>query len=161
MNEQILIENVNGKWYTINSDNTLTEEVYLGLKKWITNGRNIFYLQDSILYSYLDTSIIPIASESNISSDKEIVEVACYPNPFNPTTLINTRLQNSEHLNVTVLNAKGENIAVIADNIYPKGNHCFYWDARTNGGKTIAAGNYLIKICTRNRVYSKKIVLAK
>ena len=115
-------------------------------------------MQDSLLYSYRDSSFVSATSINNISS---IDEPSCYPNPFNPSTNIRVKLLRDEWLNVTVFNAKGEKVSVITDKAYSKGSHNIQWNARTLCGQTVATGSYLVQISTSRYTYYKKIDLLK
>ena len=63
-----------------------------------------------------------------------------YPNPFNPTTLINLSVNQVEHINATIYNIHGQVIDVVCNEKVQAGKHQFEWNA-----KNYSSGLYLLK----------------
>ena len=69
-----------------------------------------------------------------------------YPNPFNPTTTIEFSIQNDSNVELTIHNIKGQNIKIIANNEFNKGNHSIIWNGDDENGETVGSGVYLYKL---------------
>ncbi len=76
-----------------------------------------------------------------------------YPNPFNPSTMINFSINQGENGSLTILNAKGQ---VMETQNYEAGEHQFNWDA-TN----YSSGIYFYKLETQNYTNIKKMIMVK
>jgi hypothetical protein len=52
-----------------------------------------------------------------------------YPNPFNPSTMIQFHVKEQCRVTLKVYDARGKEVAVLADKRYPAGNHAVRFDA--------------------------------
>jgi len=84
-----------------------------------------------------------------------------YPNPFNPETRIRFTLPADDHAVVQVFNLLGQRIRTLADREFVAGMHQLQWDARDEGGETVAAGVYIFRITTSRFSAARRMVLAK
>jgi len=79
-----------------------------------------------------------------------------YPNPFNPTTTINFTLPEQAKVKVTIYDAIGNEVEVIANDVRNAGNHTVKWNA-----SSYASGVYFYKLEANNFVQVRKMVLMK
>ena len=79
-----------------------------------------------------------------------------YPNPFNPTTTIAFSLPVAEKITLTIYNAPGQKVAVLADENYSAGNFTLKWDAGA-----FASGIYIFTLQTTSQFLTRKMVLLK
>ena len=79
-----------------------------------------------------------------------------YPNPFNPTTTIGYVLQEKSNAKLTLLNALGEEIAVLVNEEQDKGYHKVEID-----GSKLSSGVYFYKLVAGNFINTKKMILMK
>jgi len=79
-----------------------------------------------------------------------------YPNPFNPITTIGYVLQEKSNAKLTLLNAIGEEIAVLVNEEQDKGYHKVELNA-----ENLPSGVYLYKLQAGSFVATKKFVLIK
>jgi predicted outer membrane repeat protein len=98
-------------------------------------------------------------SEDNITELDRIISI--YPNPFNPETRITFNLPESEHVNISVYNLKGQLVKILTDEILPSGNNTLIWDGRNATGRKVSSGIYLLRVKSNNDIVSKKIMLIK
>ncbi|HJY63834.1 MAG TPA: S8 family serine peptidase [Ignavibacteria bacterium] len=69
-----------------------------------------------------------------------------FPNPFNPTTIINYSLAKKSHVVVRVYDAIGRELAVLLNNTRDPGNYQIEFDANFYKGLTLSSGVYFYKL---------------
>jgi len=79
-----------------------------------------------------------------------------YPNPFNPTTTIQYTTPVDGYVKLTIYNVLGEQIAQLANEVQPAGEHLITFDARN-----LASGMYFYRLEGNDFVKSKKMILMK
>lgn len=104
----------------------------------------------------LATTESSAVSESLESGNDAFVQLAAFPNPFNTETTIHFSLANAVHVNVTLFNADGQEVAVLQDDFLDAGSHDLSW----NGG-TAASGLYFCVFRTGRECRVKKLTLLK
>jgi hypothetical protein len=85
-----------------------------------------------------------------------------YPNPFNPSTVIQFSLPEAAEVSVTVYNSLGQSVKELVTNTsMPAGNHQIEWDGTNYSGKTVSSGIYLYRIEAGQHEVTKKMVLTR
>jgi len=84
-----------------------------------------------------------------------------YPNPFNPTTLINYSLPNQSNVTITVYDMLGRKVHDLISYKQIAGNHTIEWNGRDNLDNLVSAGIYFYQIQAGDFVQTKKMVLLK
>jgi len=79
-----------------------------------------------------------------------------FPNPFNPTTTIAFRLDQSTRVRLSVHDVLGREIAVLVDDVQPAGSFQANFDA-----SNLASGMYIYRLQTAAGVVSKTMTLLK
>jgi len=79
-----------------------------------------------------------------------------YPNPFNPTTEINFSLNQTQNINLSVFNLKGELVQSLFGGKKEKGNHTIIFDA-----SRLNSGVYFYKLSTDNKSLTKRMLFLK
>ncbi len=79
-----------------------------------------------------------------------------YPNPFNPVTTIGYMLQEKSNTKLTLLNALGEEVAILANEEQDKGYHKVEFS-----GSKLTSGVYLYRLQAGNFVETKKMILMR
>jgi photosystem II stability/assembly factor-like uncharacterized protein len=79
-----------------------------------------------------------------------------YPNPFNPTTTIGFGIQNKSNVKITILNAIGEEVAVVLNEEREPGFHQVEFNAAN-----LPSGVYFCRIQASSFVETKKMILLK
>jgi predicted deacetylase len=78
------------------------------------------------------------------------------PNPFNPTTDIRWTMDVGRETTVAVFDLMGRKLTVLADGVYPAGEHSVRFDA-----STLPSGVYLYRLESNGTVLTRKMVLLK
>ncbi len=86
------------------------------------------------------------------------------PNPFNPQTRIRFRVpaeRAGARARLTVLNARGQQVAVLLDGAVGSGEQSVVWDGRNDQGRPVASGIYLYRLEVAGEVFTRKMVLLR
>ena len=96
----------------------------------------------------LDTGCVAVS----VSDDGQLPKLFSLdqnvPNPFNPSTTINYRLERAGTVRLEVININGRLIRTLVDDTQKAGDHKITWDGRNNEGQTVAVGpGNIVKNC--------------
>lgn len=92
--------------------------------------------------------VSPVPVEFNLSQN--------FPNPFNPSTVIQFGLPTAGYARLEVFNLLGESIAVLFDGETNAGNHSVKFDASALG-----SGVYFYRLSSAGEVLTRKLTLLK
>lgn len=92
--------------------------------------------------------------EENTSVQPELL--SCYPNPFNPSTILSFYQQSSGMANLTVYNARGQKVAVPVNQHLPSGVHKVAFNA-----VNLPGGIYFARLQSNGQQEVRKIMLVK
>ncbi len=81
-----------------------------------------------------------------------------YPNPFNPSTVVEYSIASDGHVNLSIYNVGGQLVRTLVDKDQKANRHSVQWDGRDNAGEAVASGIYFCRLVT-NR-YSRTIKMA-
>lgn len=84
-----------------------------------------------------------------------------YPNPFNPTTLINFSVAEHGHVSIEVYNIKGEKVSTLRNNEMDAGNYSVTWNGIDDNGRSVSSGVYFYKMKAGKYGETKKMILMK
>ena len=95
-------------------------------------------------------------NNTNTDPDESYFNTKNYPNPFNPNTTINYTLKSATHVNITVYDRLGREVAVLVDESQSEGEYNIQFN-----GSNLPSGIYFYRIKTPEKIEVKKMVLAK
>jgi flagellar hook assembly protein FlgD len=101
--------------------------------------------------SDLDKNLIP----------EKIALLGNHPNPFNHETIIKFSLPQQNDIKLMIFDISGQLIRNLSESTYNAGIHSVQWDGRDNAGKVVASGIYIVRMNSRNRQFSHRILLSK
>ena len=138
---------VNGKGTTTErQDYSYSDEIF-------TNGKYSYRLkQIDYLGSYEYSDVVEI----DFRTFNSYLLEQNYPNPFNPTTTIGFGIQNKSNVKITILNAIGEEVAVLLIEEKEAGFHQVEFDA-----VALPSGVYFYQLKAGNFISTKKMILLK
>ena len=84
-----------------------------------------------------------------------------FPNPFNPTTQIRFGLPSSSHVQLQILNTRGQLVRSILEESRPPGWYTVTWDGKNDGGREVASGIYLYVLEVEGKRLLKKLLLIR
>ncbi|MBT8379658.1 MAG: exo-alpha-sialidase [Ignavibacteria bacterium] len=79
-----------------------------------------------------------------------------FPNPFNPSTIINYQIGNDGFVNLNIYNSIGEEVAQLVNELQKGGSYQVIFDA-----KELPNGIYIYRLSSGNYVETKKMILLK
>jgi hypothetical protein len=79
-----------------------------------------------------------------------------FPNPFNPTTIINFELPITNHVDLSIYNLVGQKVATLVNEQKKAGSHQVEWDA-----DGFASGVYYYKISAGEHQAVRKMILLR
>ncbi|MFH1612199.1 MAG: T9SS type A sorting domain-containing protein [bacterium] len=104
-------------------------------------------------------------NQQNVSIDKTTnnskINIANYPNPFNPECYIPIEISNnkSQNIKIKIYNILGQ---VVREVISSNANNSVYWDGRDNLGKEVSSGMYFYETIVDNKTQNcKKMLMLK
>ena len=131
------------------------------------NGTNIVYnLNGELDTKIFEFDILPqdllvvSSSGSNVELSNHKVNSfelnSVYPNPFNPRTNINFKLNDYENINLSIYDIKGRLVEVLLKDYAEPGTYEITWDANN-----FPSGMYFLKISSDNFTHTQKLNLIK
>jgi len=84
-----------------------------------------------------------------------------FPNPFNPTTLINYGLPKATNVRLTVFNTLGQKVATLVHQHELAGFKQVIWNGTDDNGRAVAGGVYIYRMEAGDFVQTKKLLLLK
>jgi len=124
----------------------------------VIQGTEYWYILENVDYSgetYLYGSVSLIIPEEGTTPELPQITVLTrnYPNPFNPSTIINFSVKENETAQLSIFNAKGQKIESIS---FEAGIYNYLWNA-----SSYATGTYLYKLESESFSVTKKMILLK
>lgn len=92
---------------------------------------------------------------------KEFILEGNYPNPFNPSTVIEFQLPKTEKVELSIYNILGQKVRQLVNSELTAGINMITWDGRNDAKIQLSSGIYFYSIKVGNNVFSGKIVMIK
>lgn len=83
------------------------------------------------------------------------------PNPFNPSTKIEWRLDARCPVRLEVFNTEGRSVALLVNGFRDAGDHEIIWNGAGPSGEPVASGVYMYRLTAGKRSMTKKMVLLR
>jgi len=132
---------------------TTNQSEYTYVDKNISDGNYSYRLKQidyNGMYEYSDIIEVDVRSLDNYSLEQN------YPNPFNPSTKIAYVLKEKANVKILVMNALGEEVAVLVNQTQEQGYHQLDFNA-----SNLPSGIYFYSLQTDNFSETKKMLLMK
>lgn len=103
---------------------------------------------------------------SNIEQDRaptpnELVLFQNFPNPFNPTTMIQYVLPRTSLVIVSIIDILGKEVRILVHEKQIAGEQRIAWDGRDQYGRLVSSGVYFYRIKAGEYVQSRKMLMLK
>ncbi|MEM9664773.1 MAG: alpha-amylase family glycosyl hydrolase [Bacteroidota bacterium] len=103
-----------------------------------------------------EPGLITVSNEPAVETPTAFVLDQNYPNPFNPTTQIGYTLAEAGPVRLTVYDALGRQVAVLAEGVQSAGTHRVTFDARA-----LPSGVYLYRLTTGTATLHRRMTLLR
>ena len=100
-------------------------------------------------------------NEEELSPSVGNLQLANYPNPFNPSTTISYSVPSNGDVSLNIYNAKGQWINTLVSEHKNKGNYQVVWQGKDSNGNSVASGLYLTRLVSGGKSLSNKMLLLK
>ncbi|MCF7913500.1 MAG: T9SS type A sorting domain-containing protein [Candidatus Cloacimonetes bacterium] len=135
----------------------LSFDLYYGrnMKTERIKPRNIIYDKEN---RYIRVSLdeepdnLPIPVELSLTN---------YPNPFNPSTMIEYAIKEACQVELSVYNIKGQLVRTLVNELRDPGYYQIIWDGKDNQGSTCASGIYFSQMKAGKEVIRDRMMLIK
>lgn len=97
-----------------------------------------------------------VTSIENENIPENIFLYQNYPNPFNPVTEIKFSIEQTQNVNLSIFNSKGELVQTLFEGEKEKGNHSIKFDA-----SRLNSGVYFYKLSSNNINFTRKMLFLK
>lgn len=122
----------------------------------------------STAYDIISVSVGPILPQKGVSvqnSSEDLPSdfnlIGNYPNPFNPSTIIEFSIPSSQFINLSVYSVSGKLIKTLVNGVINSGINKIHWNGTDINGKSVSSGIYIYRLHSSNKIMSKKMMLLK
>lgn len=112
---------------------------------------------ESLVVLPFDCAVAPVPFTP--TGDAHLTSV--FPNPFNPQTTVNLRVDRPQRATVTVYDVAGRRVRLLAERHFDEGDHLLPWNGRDDASRAVASGMYLIRLQGEAGADRKKAVLIR
>ncbi len=132
---------------------------------WATDGSGYYTLSEEALGMDADLYFYPRLNETGILEPTETPERFVlnknYPNPFNPSTTISYRLNESGQTTLRIYSITGKPVRTLVSSIQVSGEYHVCWDGCDNSGEPVASGVYVYRLKSGNTSQTRQMLLLK
>ena len=162
------IADENGHWIVsdITGSVIIDSYLYVGDFPKPELGTHYTSITGIVHYTYGEYKLMPRNSNdfnAPFAAVKEIPEnfemMINYPNPFNPTTIIEFSIKESNFVQLDVIDIHGRNVATLISGI-PLSKKLI-WNGKNDLGQMVPAGIYFARLKTSSTVMTQKMILLK
>jgi len=120
------------------------------------------YVADSFCMIVLEHPILLDVDEQELIMPHRYELKQNFPNPFNPSTIIEFVIPRRSHVVLDVFDVLGRRIETVVDLVMPAGSHSVEWDGCTFAGERMASGVYFYRLTVGGaHSQARKMVLVK
>lgn len=91
----------------------------------------------------------------------EQFRISAYPNPFNPSTIIEYQIPEKSKVSFSIYNILGKRIWTKTEDYKQPGNYSFFWNGTDNSGNKLSTGIYLLQVNSGTASRTIKLMLIK
>ena len=84
-----------------------------------------------------------------------------YPNPSNPSTVIEYALPNEGNVTIEIYNSIGQKVRTLVNEFQNAGYKSVMWNGKNDAGESVASGSYIYSLTAGDFVKTQKMILAK
>jgi len=122
---------------------------------------NIHFEPDAVIGGFDKPLELTIEEETGDSMLPATSLGRSFPNPFNPSGTIFYHLNETEQVNLSIYNIRGQKIKTLVNEHQSEGTHQIIWQGIDESNRSVSSGVYFIKMRTKGYEGTSKIILLK
>ena len=123
------------------------------------------FLKIQIVQAGFNIERIIFESVNNSIDDPVILEQFMlgdpYPNPFNPSVMMDLTNHEPSEYTISIINLKGEKVYHKSLGVLEPGNHSMKWNGNNLLGKPSTSGIYFFVLSNSKYIENKKLILLR
>jgi hypothetical protein len=84
-----------------------------------------------------------------------------FPNPFNPATLIEFSVPQTQHVTLEIFNVLGEHVTTLVNRYLTTGNYSVTWNGDDSKGNVVTSGVYFYRLSAGEFSQTRKMMMVK
>jgi tetratricopeptide (TPR) repeat protein len=102
-----------------------------------------------------------IIQEATCPNPSKLLIQSNYPNPFNPSTIIDYTVPQDGCVKLIVYNLRGQKVKELVNGEHLAGNHKIIWTGTDTSGQLVSSGIYFIRVEQGGKSHVRKMMLLK
>jgi hypothetical protein len=98
------------------------------------------------------------AARARVEPRPGLAVSAAAPNPFVASTRIAFALSSEARVRVEIFDVRGRKVRILADRVFPAGNHALGWDGGDDAGRPAPAGVFFARVTAGEERAGQRIV---
>ena len=111
-------------------------------------------------YIYSNDDTYPDFLDQKLNQNTDI-DLAAYPNPFNPITSIQYSIRETMFTQINIYNIIGQKIKTLVNAKLSPGTYNAVWNGRDEFNEIISSGVYFLKMTTPNNTKTIKLIFTR
>jgi hypothetical protein len=151
----------------VTATNTSQQQNYVFVDEEVTPGTTYWYWLESTEINGISEFFGPVSVYlPNSNNTMPVIPLSTsikgvYPNPFNPSAVIQIDIAKQSNVKLNIYNLKGQLIKTLDTSAKSPGTYFYKWNGIDDNGKHCTSGTYILSLITDKKVDNKKIVLIK
>jgi hypothetical protein len=134
-------------------------QIYSYLDRSVTPGGRYWYVLEQVDTDGTTERSAPVLA--TFEPPKRFSLLQNYPNPFNPSTTIEFDLAEDSKVQLSVIDIRGREVAILAEGPRTAGRHAVTWEARDQDGLPLPSGVYLLRLRAVEQQLLRRMVLLR
>ncbi len=110
---------------------------------------------------FLELEAPPVANDDNSMPGVKTALGGVFPNPFSQNTMIEYTMKESQRVELSVYNLRGQLVRTLVAENKSAGSHHAQWDGLDNNGQKLGNGAYIVRMKSGGEAFSRKLVLMR
>jgi flagellar hook assembly protein FlgD len=102
-----------------------------------------------------------LSSSSDASKPITFTLKQNFPNPFNPSTMIEYSLDEPAPVRIEIFDIRGELVRTLVNEYQQSGVHTAAWNGKTDTGGALPTGVYSYSLVTAGKQAARKMILLR
>ena len=98
------------------------------------------------------------AATARVEPRPALAVSAAAPNPFAASTRIAFALSSEARVRVEIFDVRGRKVRILADRVFPAGDHALDWDGGDDAGRSAPAGVFFVRVAAGEDRAGQRIV---